>query len=186
VTSDSALKDVTAVSGAAMLVRLSAMERFGYFDERFFCYWEETEWCARVRRLGMRCALAPTSNVVHRNAGSNVGDNLVYYMIRNHYVYIDLTAPTRERRRQRWQVHYKAAVLAEDARRRNDRSGWETLASALDDARAARLGERIVRRPRIMARIRLALLSVWAHLSDKWSVIRGRGRASELGFEPRP
>src|SRR5207248_10265628 len=42
-------KTTARVSGAGMLVRMRAMAECGLFDERLFCYWDDTEWCARVR-----------------------------------------------------------------------------------------------------------------------------------------
>ena len=42
------------LSGAGMLFCMRAMAECNFFDERLFCYWDDTEWCARVREGGWR------------------------------------------------------------------------------------------------------------------------------------
>ena len=44
------------ISGCAILVRREVIEQIGMLDERFFYYFEETEWCLRAqRRAGWYC-----------------------------------------------------------------------------------------------------------------------------------
>jgi len=44
--------EVDWVSGAAFMVRRTALERVGLFDERFFLYYEEIDLCRRMRQAG--------------------------------------------------------------------------------------------------------------------------------------
>jgi GT2 family glycosyltransferase len=60
------------LSGAMLLARRDAFERFGTFDEGFFLYFEETEWLRRVRRAGGRAALVPQAQARHAFARSSV------------------------------------------------------------------------------------------------------------------
>jgi GT2 family glycosyltransferase len=46
------LKAVDYVTGCAMLVKREAIEKAGMLDARFFIYYEETDWCARVAKAG--------------------------------------------------------------------------------------------------------------------------------------
>ena len=57
---------VTFVSGCAMAVRRCALERIGLFDEGFFAYCEDLDWCVRAGRLGYRALYVPTARVCHR------------------------------------------------------------------------------------------------------------------------
>ena len=41
--------DVAWISGCAILVRRAVIEQVGMLDERYFYYWEETDWCLRAR-----------------------------------------------------------------------------------------------------------------------------------------
>ena len=74
------------LSGAGMLVRMQAISKCGLFDERLFCYWEDTEWCARVREAGWHLLIAGGSLLLHRGYGSDVSFNALYYLHRNRYL----------------------------------------------------------------------------------------------------
>jgi GT2 family glycosyltransferase len=63
--------DVAAVEGSALLIRMSAMDRIGPLDERFFMYWEDTEWSLRARRAGYRLLVVPTAVVIHEEGASS-------------------------------------------------------------------------------------------------------------------
>ncbi|MDR3685363.1 MAG: glycosyltransferase family 2 protein [Coriobacteriia bacterium] len=58
------------VTGAAMLVRRSAIEDAGKMDERFFLYYEDTEWCHRMRDHAWEVLLEPAARVTHHLGGS--------------------------------------------------------------------------------------------------------------------
>jgi N-acetylglucosaminyl-diphospho-decaprenol L-rhamnosyltransferase len=51
--------------GAAMLIRRAVYARVGGFDERFFMYAEELDWCRRIRAAGWEIWQAPAAEVVH-------------------------------------------------------------------------------------------------------------------------
>ena len=38
------------VSGASFLIRVSTINFVGLMDENYFLYWEETDWCERIKR----------------------------------------------------------------------------------------------------------------------------------------
>lgn len=54
-----------AVSGGAMLIRRAVIERIGCFDERFFFYFEDTDFCVRARQTGFDVAYLPAAVVYH-------------------------------------------------------------------------------------------------------------------------
>jgi N-acetylglucosaminyl-diphospho-decaprenol L-rhamnosyltransferase len=51
--------------GAAWLMRRSAIDEVGGFDESFFMYAEDLEWCWRARRAGWEIWFEPGAVVVH-------------------------------------------------------------------------------------------------------------------------
>jgi len=77
---------VEKVNGSAMMISMRLFERVGPFDERFFCYGEEDEWCYRADRLGLSVRLQLQSTVRHRGGGSDVGANAAYYRVRNRFI----------------------------------------------------------------------------------------------------
>jgi hypothetical protein len=80
------VNSVEVVNGAGMLVRLKAMAGDAWFDERFFCYAEETEWCWRIKKAGWHIAMAHGSVIYHRGAASNINHNAFYYRERNKFL----------------------------------------------------------------------------------------------------
>lgn len=62
---------VAQVTGAFMCVRRKAMDEVGVFDERFFMYMEETDWCYRFHKAGWRIYYTPASAIVHIGEGSS-------------------------------------------------------------------------------------------------------------------
>ncbi|GAB6037502.1 hypothetical protein JCM15519_20610 [Fundidesulfovibrio butyratiphilus] len=56
--------------GASLLVRAEAAERTGPLDEAYFLYYEDVDWCLRMRARGVCFAVAPDSFVVHREGGT--------------------------------------------------------------------------------------------------------------------
>lgn len=63
-------------TGAALLVPSTVVDRVGAWDERFFLYSEETDYCRRLRRSGSRIRFVPDAVVSHRGAGSGTSDAL--------------------------------------------------------------------------------------------------------------
>ncbi len=53
------------VSGAVMMIRRSVIEDVGVFDDRYFLYYEETDFTLRAARAGWSCWHVPQSRVVH-------------------------------------------------------------------------------------------------------------------------
>lgn len=53
------------VYGAAMLIRRSVFEKIGGFDERFFMYYEDVDFCRRVWESGSRVEFVPFARFVH-------------------------------------------------------------------------------------------------------------------------
>lgn len=60
-----ATAEVDEVSGACILARKSAIDEVGLLDERFFMYYEETDWCFRMKKTGWKVFYLPEAEVVH-------------------------------------------------------------------------------------------------------------------------
>jgi GT2 family glycosyltransferase len=63
------------VSAACLLVRRSAAEGAGLFDERYFMYGEDVDFCAAVRSRGGRIYFAPDIEVVHLRGRSGLSNH---------------------------------------------------------------------------------------------------------------
>ena len=83
------LMETGFVSGCAMLVKKEVWEKIGFFDERFFLYWEDVDFCQRAKIAGFKIVFVPQAKLWHANAGSSeVGGVLHdYYMTRNRLLF---------------------------------------------------------------------------------------------------
>jgi GT2 family glycosyltransferase len=62
---------VDFVSGASMLLRCTALEDVGLFDDAtYFMYWEDTDLCFRLRHAGWLLAVAADSRIWHKESAS--------------------------------------------------------------------------------------------------------------------
>ncbi len=79
-------RQVDWISGCAIMVRREMVEQVGGLDERFFTYWEETEWCWRARQKGWRVLHAPAARLWHKGVRRDYrpGPAVTYYYTRNH------------------------------------------------------------------------------------------------------
>ncbi|HEX2981553.1 MAG TPA: glycosyltransferase family 2 protein [Anaerolineaceae bacterium] len=84
---------VDFVTGCALLIRMSAVDRVGVLDPRFFLYYEETEWCVRVARAGYRILHVPEAKIWHKisNVAREASPMVHYYMTRNRLLFLKLS-----------------------------------------------------------------------------------------------
>jgi GT2 family glycosyltransferase len=59
------LREVDWLYGACLIIRHSALERLGYFDDRFFYLYEDIDLCFRAKKLGMNVLYIPQAEVIH-------------------------------------------------------------------------------------------------------------------------
>ncbi len=70
-TRDDETEEVDWVVGAAMFVRREMYEEVGAFDQDFFMYSEELDWCYRAKRAGWRVVYFPRAQAIHHEAKSS-------------------------------------------------------------------------------------------------------------------
>jgi GT2 family glycosyltransferase len=77
--------EVDWISGCAIMIRGAAVEQVGMLDGRFFYYWEDTEWCLRIRRGGWRIMHVPKAKLWHKGVQRNYRPQplVTYYSSRN-------------------------------------------------------------------------------------------------------
>jgi len=62
--------EVEAVSGGAMLISRGVIGKIGLFDERYFMYFEDLDYCRRARLAGFKVYYLPTAEIVHEHGAS--------------------------------------------------------------------------------------------------------------------
>jgi GT2 family glycosyltransferase len=83
------------VHGAAMMIRKEAIDKAGLMPELFFLYYEEMDWCEKIRNAGYEIWIEPKARIYHKESMS-VGKNSLlkeYFMCRNRILFIRRNAP---------------------------------------------------------------------------------------------
>ncbi len=75
---------ISAVSGAAFVIKRSVLERIGGFDNNFFIYYEETDLSLRALLAGYKCLYVPTSIIYHKYE-FRFSPKKCFYQERNRY-----------------------------------------------------------------------------------------------------
>lgn len=70
-SSPSEIKEVDFVSGGFMIVRKDIFKKLSGFDESFFMYVEDMEFCYRVRKEGYKVLFDPRISIYHHGHGSS-------------------------------------------------------------------------------------------------------------------
>ncbi|HTL07044.1 MAG TPA: glycosyltransferase family 2 protein [Chitinophagaceae bacterium] len=76
--------------GCAMMVKREVIEKVGMFPERFFLYYEEWDWSARIRRAGYKIWYTADATIYHKESMSVGKKNpmKVFYHTRNRILYM--------------------------------------------------------------------------------------------------
>jgi N-acetylglucosaminyl-diphospho-decaprenol L-rhamnosyltransferase len=69
--SDQVAQETDWLVGACLLVRRTALEQVRGFDERFFMYFEETDWCRRFKQAGWSVIFEPEAHARHLGGQSS-------------------------------------------------------------------------------------------------------------------
>jgi N-acetylglucosaminyl-diphospho-decaprenol L-rhamnosyltransferase len=67
------------VAGTCLVTREDVLKAVGLLDERYFLYWEDVDWCLRVRKHGWRVVLDPGVMVTHVGGASTGATASAHY-----------------------------------------------------------------------------------------------------------
>ena len=166
--------DLDWASGAALMLRRSALGDVGLLDESFEMHMEEIDLCWRLRSAGYRITLAPLSRVYHMGGATLPTGHLdkLYFNVRNSLLMMRKNLGPADWRRvatRRWCMdHAIAALWLLTGRARRTRA----LLKAYADAR--RMRARIPRPVRTRARPSYHGTILWDYL------VRRRRTVQEL------
>lgn len=80
--------EVSFASGCCMLFSPEVFSRIGEFDEDYFMYYEDVDFCLRAREAGVRIVYLPEAAVFHkvgRTTGGEQSKFSIYYNNRNRF-----------------------------------------------------------------------------------------------------
>ncbi|MFK7935015.1 MAG: glycosyltransferase family 2 protein [Saprospiraceae bacterium] len=76
--------------GASMLMPRSVLEQVGTMFEGFFLYYEELDWCERIRKAGYEIYIEPRAKIIHKEsiAVGKMSTLKTYYITRNRILFM--------------------------------------------------------------------------------------------------
>jgi len=78
---------VDFISGCAMMIKKEVFEKIGFFDERFFLYYEDVDFCLRTKKAGFKVVFIPQAVVYHQISNGEKAKLKQYYMAKNRFVF---------------------------------------------------------------------------------------------------
>jgi hypothetical protein len=94
------IKKVEFATGCCMMFKREVLEKIGFFDEKYFLYFEDADLSERIKRAGYAIYFAPKAILYHLNASSSGGagrGNALqdYFITRNQMLFGFSYAPVR-------------------------------------------------------------------------------------------
>ena len=135
-------RSVDFLNGCGLLVTREAVEKAGLLDERYFMYWEETDWCTRVRRAGLELRFEPGARIRHKAPIRSVelGPVPLYYMTRNRMLFFSTHAPGFRRLKAILHAYHGAWLGLRRERIRGRKRHARAIEQGLIDAATCRWG----------------------------------------------
>lgn len=90
--------EVNSIVGCSMLIRATAFQEIGYFDELYFAYGEEDDFNFRAKRSGYKLIYCPSSHVWHKvssSTGGGFNPRVAYLKMRNKILFAKKNYPSR-------------------------------------------------------------------------------------------
>jgi N-acetylglucosaminyl-diphospho-decaprenol L-rhamnosyltransferase len=98
------VREADFLMGACLLVRREAADTVGLFDEDFFMFSEETDWCYRFRQAGWSVLFTPDAEFTHVGGATNARDwgPLYREQLRGHLRFLAKHRGLTEAEQARW------------------------------------------------------------------------------------
>lgn len=132
------------ISGCAVLVRREVFVSVGVLDERFFLYWDETEFCVRAARSGWAVMHVPAAKAWHKGVQRDYRPRpaVTYYSTRNRLLMLHLHRAPLAARAAAWaQILRILASWSLRPRWRAMRPHRDAMLRGVNDFLASRWGE---------------------------------------------
>jgi len=72
--------EVENISGACLMLRREAIDQVGLLDESYFMYFEDMDYCLRLRKAGWKLYYLPQGEIVHL-VGQSSGGRMLHYSV---------------------------------------------------------------------------------------------------------
>jgi len=94
--SDNTVKEVDFITGCALMAKREVFEKIGFLDEKYFAYFEEVDFCYRVKKAGYKILYIPQSKLYHKVSSTTkkyFSSLINYYKFRNRLYFLKKHLP---------------------------------------------------------------------------------------------
>jgi GT2 family glycosyltransferase len=81
------------VTGCAMLINKKVFQAIGLFDEKFFLYYEDADFCTRAKRKGFDSYIIPSAKVIHREVSDSENPAKLYWLVLSGLIFFQKNTP---------------------------------------------------------------------------------------------
>ncbi|MCL5772180.1 MAG: glycosyltransferase family 39 protein, partial [Actinobacteria bacterium] len=82
------IKEVDVVPGTAFMISKELFLKAGGFDERFFLYFEENDFCHRIKEIGFELYMIPSAKIIHyRGMSTKKRDDINKIFAKSRFLY---------------------------------------------------------------------------------------------------
>jgi GT2 family glycosyltransferase len=85
-------------NGACAIIRSEVFKKVGYLDSSLFLYWEDADFCERVKKAGYKVVYFPGTHLWHKVSASTGGSGSItndYFLTRNRFYFAKRYLPLR-------------------------------------------------------------------------------------------
>lgn len=117
-----------------MLISKLVFDKIGFMDEKYFCYYDDTDFMYRAKLNNINCYYCPKSTIEHKESVSTGkwSDFHYYYLIRNRIYFI-------RKFKKSYKINYFFEIIYHCTLRFikmiNNQHQWEVISKALKDSR---------------------------------------------------
>lgn len=84
-------RKVQCIEGSSFLIPIEIIKKYGFMEEDFFMYGEETDYCYKLNKKGINSFLITSSIVIHSGEESFFNSPIVRYYTRRNGLYFEKT-----------------------------------------------------------------------------------------------
>ena len=136
--------EVSYACGCALFATAGTLTRVGLMEPKFFCYFEEVDWCFRAAREGLKSYFVPDARVWHKVSASSGGKQapiVRYFRTRNRLLFAKRNLTGRDRatfmRRVRTEAFREMGWREKGLIATLQRACWNLLSLRTDPQRSA-------------------------------------------------
>lgn len=85
-------KQIDFATGCCMLIHKNTIQKIGLFDENYFMYFEDSDFCLKAKKFGVKIIYTPLAQLWHKvssSSGNGISKFQIYYTTRNRLYFVN-------------------------------------------------------------------------------------------------